>query len=374
MKTKIQYVTFDSLEEGVGASQVLSYILKLSLEYDFTLINFEKEKPSIQLKSKLLESGINWIPLNFGKRGLWHGFSRVIRLSRQLDPVIPIHARGDLAALSAVLSGSKKILWDCRALSADQRFGLSNSYSRFIIYPINRLIEYTVAKRSAKINVITAHASNILCRRYNLNRGKISHISTCVDLEKFTSSPMPSQDPVRLFIPGTLSFAYDIELMNLIIKEIRSSHNLEVTLALSKGAEKNWLKLDFDNVTTLTHSEIAGEMSRSHFGMSIWKSNLGLSLSSVSSTKIPEFLASGRPVLANFNQGDIGTLIEEFQCGVSTSLSSHRFLQSYVKELFILLNDKDLPNRCRQLAEREYSLSDGVEKLSKTYQELLIGF
>jgi glycosyltransferase involved in cell wall biosynthesis len=372
VKGKIQYVTFDSLEEGVGASQVLSYLLKLSSEFDFTLINFEKETPSEQLKFQLMESGIDWKPLYFGRKGLWPGFSRVIRLSRLLNPRVPIHARGDLAGLAAALSGSKKILWDCRALTADQRFGLSSSFSRFLIYLINRLIEKIVAKRSAKINVITTHASKILCRRYNLNLEKFSHISTCVDLEKFSFSPLPLQKPIKLFIPGTLSFAYDIQLMNSIINEIRKNFDLEVTVAISKGAEKNWMGLDFDNVVTLPHREIAMEISKSHFGMSIWKSNLGLSLASVSSTKIPEFLASGRPVVANFNQGDIGFLLEEFRCGVTTSLNTESYVQTYVKDLIDLLNDKDLPARCRKLAKSEYSLTHGVRQLSTIYQELQV--
>lgn len=372
MREKIQYATFDSLEEGVGASQVLSYVLKLSTEYDFTLINFEKETPSEQIKQLLNESGIEWKPLHFGKKGFWSGFWRVVRLSKNLDINIPIHARGDLAALGAVLSGSKNVLWDCRALTADQRFGLSSSLSRFLIYPINRLIEKIVAKRSAKINVITTHASKILSRRYGLNLKKFSHISTCVDLEKFSLSPMPIREPIKLLIPGTLSFAYDIQLMNSIIKEIRKSHDIEVTVAVSKGAEKNWLGLDFNNVISLPHSEIASEISKSHFGMSIWKSNLGLGLASVSSTKIPEFLASGRPVIANFNQGDIGLLIEEFQCGVSTSLNIDSYVKSYAKDLIELLNDRFLPTRCRKLAETEYSLTDGVRQLSAIYQELLV--
>jgi hypothetical protein len=107
--------------------------------------------------------------------------------------------------------------------------------------------------------------------------------------------------------------------------------------------------------------------------MSIWKSTLGICLASVSSTKIPEFLASGRPVIANFNQGDIGSLIEDYRCGISTSLSHDGYIKQYVMELFQLLDDKDLPSRCRRLAENEYSLTDGVDRLTEVYKELISG-
>jgi glycosyltransferase involved in cell wall biosynthesis len=188
---------------------------------------------------------------------------------------------------------------------------------------------------------------------------------------QFSVTKMPKLDPIKLFIPGTLSSAYDVNLMNSIIKEIRKDYNLEVTVAIGKGAEENWVELDFNNLVTLQHSEIASEIAKSHFGMSIWKPTLGICLASVSSTKIPEFLASGRPVVVNFNQGDIGGLIEEYSCGVSTSLSNERYVKQYVKELLQLLEDRDLPSRCRNLAETEYSLTNGVSRLSKVYEELI---
>ena len=372
VKNHVQYVTFDSLEEGVGASQVLSYILRLNQNYNFTLFSFEKGTPSENLRKRMIDSGVNWIPLQFGKNGLIPGLGRVIRLARYLDPTIPIHARGDTSALAAVLSGSNNFLWDCRALTADQRFSLSNSFTRYPIYIINRIIEFMVAKRSTKINAITTHAAKILSKRYNLPSQKFSMVSTCVDIENFPITPIPETNTIKLLIPGTLSNAYDINLMNLIIKEIRKHEKLEVTLAISKGADKNWPQLDFDKVITLPHSKMAKEISESHFGMSIWKSDLGICLASVSSTKIPEFLSSGRPVITNFNQGDIGMLVEEFSCGVSTDLKSENDIYKYVKKLLALIRDIELPTRCRQLAEEKYSLEKGVEELSENYRILIL--
>jgi len=42
-------------------------------------------------------------------------------------------------------------------------------------------------------------------------------------------------------------------------------------------------------------------------------------------------------------------------------------------ELFQLLDDEDLPSRCRRLAENEYSLGDGVDRLAEVYKELIHG-
>lgn len=370
MKNQIQYLAFDSLDEGVGASQILNYVEKLSLDNKITLINFEKRQPSEILKKKFEALNVNWQPLEFGNSGAFSGLMRVIRLSSVINRDVPVHARGDLAALAAIIKFHKKVLWDCRALQADQRFAISNKTGKHLVFLVNRLIELLISKKSKKINVITNSAKNILSRRYKLPLSKFSVISTCVDLEKFPLTKMPSISKIRLFIPGTLSAAYDIELMNKIILELRKICDLEVTLALGNGADVFWKELDHDQVLSIPHSEIPQAIMDSHFGMSIWKSDLGISLSSVSSTKIPEFLSIGRPTIANFNQGDIGYLLESKGCGVATTLDLPEFVRRYADEVLRLIKDESTPYRCHSLAKEEYSLSEAVNQLSRIYIEL----
>ena len=367
MNNQIQYLTFDSIEEGVGASQVLNYISKLSQKYEITLINFEKSAPTDLMRKTLVDLGIIWEPLKFGKTGALQGLFRVVRLALKLNRRLPIHARGDLAALAAIISGNRKVLWDCRALHADQRLAISTSKSKYAIYLLNRSIEYIIAKKSKIINVITYPAATILSRRYNLPISKFSVISTCVDLEQFQLKKMPEQSILKLLIPGTLSAAYDVNLMNMIICEIRKIHVLQVTLAVGHGADNYWKGLDYDLVKTIPHSQMPEEMARSHFGMSIWKANLGLCLAAVSSTKIPEFLATGRPVFANFNQGDIGTLLEEYGCGVATSLSGPEYAKEYAESMLQLIADKSVSKACRELANDNYSLDEAILKLDLLY-------
>ena len=370
MKNKIQYLAFDSLEEGVGASQILNYLSRLSKNFEITLVNFEKSPPSDAMRQKMLGIGVTWQPLAFEQAGTFYGLIRVIRLMTKIDKKIPVHARGDLAALAAIMSGNKQVLWDCRALQADQRFAIASGKSKYVTYLINRIIELIIAKKSKLINVITHPAARILSRRYGLPASKFSVISTCVDLETFPLRKMPAQSVLRLLIPGTLSRAYDIPLMNKIILELRGLCKLEVTLAVGNGAETYWKEIDYDHVKSIPHSEIPNEIANSHFGMSIWKSNLGICLSSVSSTKIPEFLATGRPVIANFNQGDIGKFLETYECGVTTSICTVEHVKEYVEEILRLLSDESTVGRCRGLAENYYSLSDAVSQLGQIYMEM----
>jgi len=369
-KQKIQYLTFDSIEEGVGSSQVLAYLNELSSKHEIRLINFEKKKPLDSTRKKLEDLGIEWIPLDFGRFGFFFGFARVCRLVLQLDPKVPIHARGDLAAFSAIISGNRRVLWDCRALHADQRLALSTSKGKYLVYALNRLIEYVVAKKSFKVNTITFKAARILQERYQLTSDKFSVISTCVNTKKFTKKAMPEASCIKVLIPGTFSSAYDIDLMNRIFRELRKRINLEVTVAVGKGADQNWRRLDYDITIQRNHDEMPTEIGNAHFGMSIWRANLGICLASVSSTKIPEFLAVGRPVIANFNQGEIGELLSTFRCGVGTSLNSEEYIRKYAEEIIELIRDPGIVERCHELAERYFSLEGGIRTLESVYSNL----
>ena len=57
--TEVQYLNFDCIQEGVGASQVLSYVERLAKKWNIELVNFEKDfssnaMPILRLEDSLL--------------------------------------------------------------------------------------------------------------------------------------------------------------------------------------------------------------------------------------------------------------------------------------------------------------------------------
>ena len=106
-------------------------------------------------------------------------------------------------------------------------------------------------------------------------------------------------------------------------------------------------------------------------GISLWRKDLGVCLTSVASTKTAEFLASGRPVLINSNQGDLGALIARYDIGVATKGDSELEINGYCQEILRLIADSQLFNRCNEMIEiEEFSLDSGIKKLLSIYQEL----
>ena len=369
-KFKLTYATFDSLYEGVGASQVLAYLKSLAPDFDITLINFEKETPEQDLLSQMEKFGIQWIALPFGKNGPIGGIRRILKMRSKIPAGSLVHARSDLAAFASLLRPSAKVIWDCRALVADQRRAIASQKRITFQYLALRAIELIVARQSKAIIVITNAVIPILMKRHHLKADKFHMISTCVNLHNFKPENLPHEGPLRVMISGTLSGAYDFETMFRLIESLKRLTPVHVFAALSKGHTDSWKNLPIDEVVSVPHSQMPKLVRSMDLGLSVWKLDLGVSLASVSSTKVPEFLASGVPVVVNFNQGDIGRLVEENLCGIAIHDHTELSIEIAAKQILELRADGGTSTRCRELARANFSLDDAVVKLGELYKSI----
>jgi glycosyltransferase involved in cell wall biosynthesis len=366
----ILYLSFDSLREGVGASQVLAYMRKVAPHFSVTIVSFEKQPPTLKDKSIVEKDGLIWVPLEFGKHGPIGGILRVYRMWKIVDRSKVIHARSALPAFAALLKLPSRLIWDCRALQSDQRRALSENKSVNLTFIAMRAIEYCLAKMSHEIIVITNAVIPIFISRYKIPRSKIHVISTCVDLEKFQIKPSLRNPPIKILFAGTFSPAYDIDLINKLRDKLQEFSDVKLTVATSLGSTNLWEGLKYDEVISVPHEQMPELISRHDLGISVWKNDLGVCLKSVASTKTAEFLASGRPVLMNSLQGDFGTLIADNRAGVVTQGASQEEINEYAYDIIKLLGDSETPMRCRALAEKELSLDLGVKELTLLYKRL----
>ncbi len=83
---EVLYLSFDSLKEGVGASQVLAYMRKVQSATQVTIISFEKKMPTKSEMFEVERDGLIWRPLPFGRFGIIGGASRVFRLWLRTPP------------------------------------------------------------------------------------------------------------------------------------------------------------------------------------------------------------------------------------------------------------------------------------------------
>jgi glycosyltransferase involved in cell wall biosynthesis len=88
-------------------------------------------------------------------------------------------------------------------------------------------------------------------------------------------------------------------------------------------------------------------------------------------TKFAEGLASGLPIVCNRGIGDLDDVVARENVGVLIGSFSEAGYREGGQRLHALLEDPQLPERCRGLAEARYSLKRGVETYGELYRALL---
>lgn len=363
---QVLYLTFDSIQEGVGASQALAYVKKIAQFREIELVSFEKEFPDDELIAEIASFGIIWKPLPFGRFGAIGGIGRIFRLWRVIDRSNIIHARGNFAAIAAMLRFPRFWIWDSRALHSDQRKAMSGE-GVSVGFLLMRIAEFALGRRSSAIIAITNAVIPIYISRYRVKSSKIHVISTCVDLDLFKLQPPRDTGNLKILLQGTFSSAYDVKLMNKIIKKFRESETVKVTICTSKGSTDLWKDLDFDHVLTAKYSEMPEIIAQHDFGMSIWKEDLGVCLKSVASTKVGEFLAIGRPIFVNRGQGDLSKIFTENSVGVLTEGDSDSEVESYVSEMRDILINKRQADEFKEAVDKNFTLDKAIHKLMRIY-------
>ncbi|MGH2661333.1 MAG: glycosyltransferase [Actinomycetota bacterium] len=367
------YLTFDSVREGVGASQVLPYIEGLAARgVAVTLHSYEKEAPDPDTVRKLRGKGVRWVARTFGRPGSAGGALRVLRGIPLVRGANLVHARSDLPAASAMLARVPRWVWDVRSLWADQRIALGDLAPGSAAERILRRVEAAAARRSAGIVTLTGAAVEVLAERHGESiRDKAEVITTCVDLARFAPAPLPEGDEVRLLFSGTLNAFYDLPAMLRLAERLRARRPVEVLVATPGSTAWDGV-LAGAGVTrrAVGPQEMASLVASVHAGLSVCRLDAGISLRAAMPTKIAEFLAAGRPVVVNRGLGDLDELLPPARAGVVVGSVDDDGLDEAAGRLQSLLEDPETPERCRTLAERHFSLDRGIDRLVSLYRRL----
>lgn len=367
----ITYLTTDSISEGIGASQVLSYVERLAERgLALQLHSFEKQPPTSDLRQRLRQHGVDWHPHAFGSYGARGGVVRVIAGARAVRGAAIVHARSDLPAASTMLAGADRWLWDVRSLWADQRVALGALRADGPEHRLLQRIEGAAARRSDEVVTLTQAVIPVLEERHTVDlASRTTVISTCVDTYRFRLRPMPPSSTVIVMIAGTLNRYYDVPFMLELVERWRARRRVE--LEVVSPSDTPWdtqLARAGARRSSAAFEEMPDRIARSHVGFSICRADAGISLTASMPTKIAEFLASGRPVVVNAGLGDAGELVEAHRCGVA--VRQHEPPDQVLDRLDELLSEDGTPERCRQLAEQHFDLERAANQLLEIYTRL----
>ena len=368
-KFDITYLSVDSIQEGVGSSQITPLILGLAKKGKAVcLITFEKVMPSKELVEIFSRAGVVWIVKEFGKPGAIGGLIRLNILRRNVPKSAVLHGRSDIATAAAILSRiDAPVLWDVRSLWSDQRLLIGTVGWNSLTAKAVRALENLAARKSSAMTTLTAAVVPILQQRHKRIPAIREVIPTCVQTSKFLPSPMP-QGEVTCLLSGTFNNYYDINRMKQVLDEIRKTMDLRVIWARAGESPSERLGVGEDVIISASHSEMPMLVQDSHFGIAICKQDNLDSLAAAVPTKIGEFLASGRPVIVSNGIGDLDYMLISTRTGIV--INHNDSLQTTAFQIRTLISDPKTPERCRELAMQHFDMEKSVDRYIEIYDRM----
>lgn len=370
----LTYLTFDSLDEGVGASQVLPYVEGLAGRgMDVTLHSFEKSPPAGAVRARLDAAGVRWVPHPFGAPGAAGGLRRVARGAAAVRGAGLVHARSDLAAASALCARRRSWLWDMRSFWADERIELGLLRAGAPEERVLRRVERGAARSAGRIVTLAAAAVPVLATRHGqATADKVRVVTTCVDLARFARRPPPPAEPVRLLLSGTLNDRYDVPAMVRLAEALARRRPVELhVLCPEPGRWGELLHRAGAVVGRARPEEMPGHVAAAHAGLSVLRTSPSVASRASMPTKIGELLACGRPVVVSRQLGDMEDIVQRFDCGVVLAGDGEEELARAAAELGRLVDDPATAARCRAAAEAHFDLERAVDALVEAYREVV---
>lgn len=401
------FVSIDGMTDPLGQSQVLPYLVGLSkLGYSIIICSCEKQQNWQQNKQSIenitTQANIIWNYCFYqtGKPFLsqWLNYKSlknlVLKSIIENPSTYAIHCRSYLAGLIGLHAHKKyrtKFIFDMRGFWADERIE-GNIWSKsnpigFILYKLFKKKEKEMLMKADAIITLTERAKHIIVK-WNLNipEQKMTVIPCCADLAHFSTAqlnadhfqkiknslPNLNQKLVLSYV-GSLGTWYLSKEMIEFFSELRKhtpSHFLIITKDDKKEVEKlaetyNIPKQDISIVSS-SRQDMPYYMALSEISIFFIKPSFSKTASSP--TKMGELLSMGIPVITNTGIGDVDTIINNSQCGITISNFN---LASYQQAIQDILENRTLyKQNTIKTAQANFSLNDGITKYKQIYQHI----
>lgn len=387
------------LTEPLLYSQALGYLKGLSKKGTLVyILSFEKKKyltgkNIAGIKESLDKEGMKWFFLNYHKRfqllskpyDVVRGVCAIFYISFK-ERIGIIHARGAFCALMGILPRiflRRKMIFDIRGFMAEEYVDAGLWNKKSIFYKILATIEQYLMKKADEVVVLTQRARDLLAEM-RLSDRKITVIPTCVDLERFNLKKEINDEiktkymldgKLILIYTGSLGTWYMLSEMIDFYKELQNLENNTMFFILSQ-TEKDWIKQHIPEklakgiiVDSTEPENVPMLMNLADVGIFFIKPCFSKAVSCP--TKFGEYLACGLPVVINKGIGDTEKIVKDNKVGVVVESFAVTEYRRAISELQKLLKDGEgLRKRCRNVAEKYFSLKDGVDKYDSIYKRL----
>ncbi|WP_370402017.1 glycosyltransferase [Sulfitobacter sp. JB4-11] len=389
--TPTLYLTRNGLLEPLGQSQVFSYLKGLSTDFSITLITYEKDADWAdsdavdRARSECEAHGITWLPQRFRPKPkiIAPAFS-MIRMAwlvwREVrrGQVKLIHARSYIpAAVAKVVSRVTGVpfIFDMRALWPEELITAGRLKRDSLMHRAIAGAERVCLRDAAGVVSLTHAAVAYLERLYPdaLSTQRIAVIPTCADLSRFTMSQSQPTPPVHGCIGTLLSGWFRIEWLQgwiAMVAERDPTARFEILTRddphlVRRGIDPQGIIAERLTITSRQPHQMPEALKGQSLSVMFYtegKSKIGSS-----PTRMAEVLGTGLPVVANDGVGDVARIITDNRVGVLVAENTKAALNTAYDALQELMQDPDLPDRCRAVAQDVFSLDAGTERYRALY-------
>lgn len=391
--SRILYITYDGLLEPLGRSQVLAYLEGLSEEHDIYIISFEKSgdwearNACRVVERRVSASNITWFPHRYHKRpsgpatawdifaGILHGLWLIPRHGIRI-----LHARSYVPAVIALVlkqATGAKFIFDMRGFWADERLDGGIWPEDGYMYRLAKWFEKKFLLHADYVVSLT-HSAVKEIENFPYLEGcmpPVAVIPTCANLEVFRPGNQ-RRDGFVLGYAGSAGTWYQFDRVIDCFFELRkivpnsrllivnrNEHDYIRDLVLARG-----LSLYHVDIRSASYDEMPGQIAAMHAGIFFIKQVFSKRASAP--TRLAEFLGCGIPCITNSGVGDVVEILGQSGTGVILDERDPDTIRSKLRELVKLAHAPDITCRCREVAQRYFSLETGISKYNDIYMAL----
>ena len=396
MTTRSLYICYLTLADPLVRTQVVAYLAGLTERgHKIHLLTFETELSRArrrQLRAEMAALGIQWHGLRYHKRpslpatiyDTFAGAAAATWLVRRHRLEV-VHARSHVPLAMALLGrplARARIIFDIRGLLADEyadagrwaREGAPNRLTTWI---------QDVGLRRANGFVVLTDAVRRQLWGHQKPPKYLQVIPCCVDFARLAPGDADvrvelgiGDGPLMIYV-GKLTGVYmDREMADFFATARRARPELKLLVLTQSPADSIIEELrrahvpeNAYRVTSAAAGEVGDYLAAADFAICFCHPKP--SLVAASPTKIGEYLAAGLPVVSGPRVGDTDTILREERAGVVLTDFTDAAYARAATEILALADDPASRARCREVAERVFSLRNvGIPRYDALYRQL----
>lgn len=286
---------------------------------------------------------------------LWKGI-----WAKDIDLIYVASTPPTQGALAAIVKKCKRVpfVYNLQDIFPDSLAGTGLAKKGGLLWKIGRAIENFTYRNADKIIVISQDfKKNIMAK--GVSEDKIVVVYNWVDQNAVKDIPrsenklfaMYGLDPSKFYVTynGNIGLTQNMDMLLKVAKSLEANENIHFVL-VGNGAYLEQVKQimadrNISNVHLLPfqpYEDISHVFSLGDVSLVISKPGVGEN--SVPS-KTWSIMSASRPVLANFDENELKTIIEENNCGIFTKAGDK---VAFTNAIFKLYNDREL---CKEMGK-----------------------